>query len=75
MTRVPELTPLLKRLKLSTMLNTMPELIVLARRAQLDYASILSQLRTELARNPTFSAVQVLAIHCSTALAIPHVMW
>ena len=75
MTRVPELTPLLKRLKLSTMLDTMPELIALARRAQLNYASILSQLRTKLAHKPTFSTVQVLVIHSSIALAISHVMW
>ena len=41
MTRNVELTPLLKRLKLSAMLDTLPERIALARRDQLDYASFL----------------------------------
>ena len=41
MTRNAELTPLLKRLKLSAMLDTLPERIALARRDQLDYASFL----------------------------------
>ena len=36
MTRVTELTPLLKCLKLSVMLDTLPERIPMARRAQLD---------------------------------------
>ena len=75
MTRVTELTPLLKCLKLSAMLDTLPERIALARRAQLDYASILSQLGTKLAHKPTFSTVPVLLIHSSSAWAISHVMW
>ena len=41
MTRNVELTPLLKRLKLSAMLDTLPERIALARRDHLDYASFL----------------------------------
>ena len=41
MTRVPELTPLLKRLQLGPMAATLPERIALARRDQLDYASFL----------------------------------
>ena len=39
MTRVTELTPLLKRLQLGPMMATLPERIALARREQLDYAS------------------------------------
>ena len=41
MTRVTELTPLLKRLQLGPMAATLPERIALARRDQLDYASFL----------------------------------
>ena len=41
MTRVTELTPLLKRLQLGPMAATRPERIALARRDQLDYASFL----------------------------------
>jgi DNA replication protein DnaC len=41
MTRVSELTPLLKNLKLGAMATTLPERIALARREQLDYASFL----------------------------------
>ena len=41
MTRVVELTPLLKRLQLGPMAATLPERIALARREQLDYASFL----------------------------------
>ena len=41
MTRVTELTPLLKRLQLGPMADTLPERIALARRDQLDYASFL----------------------------------
>ena len=41
MTRVTELTPLLKRLQLGPMTATLPERIALARREQLDYASFL----------------------------------
>ena len=41
MTRVTELTPLLKRLQLGPMSATLPERIALARREQLDYASFL----------------------------------
>ena len=40
MTRNAELAPLLKRLKLSAMLDTLPERIALARREQLDYSSL-----------------------------------
>ena len=41
MTRVTELTPLLKRLQLGPMAATLPERIALARREQLDYTSFL----------------------------------
>ena len=41
MTRNTELAPLLKRLKLSAMLDTLPERIALTRREQLDYLSFL----------------------------------
>ncbi len=41
MTRVTELTPLLKRLQLGPMMATLPERIALARREHLDYASFL----------------------------------
>ena len=41
MTRVTELTPLLKQLRLGQMASTLPERIALARREQLDYASFL----------------------------------
>ena len=41
MTRITELTPLLKRLQLGPIAATLPERIALARREQLDYASFL----------------------------------
>ena len=41
MTRIIELTPMLKRLQLGPMADTLPERIALARRDQLDYASFL----------------------------------
>ena len=41
MTRVTELAPLLKQLRLGQMAATLPERIALARREQLDYASFL----------------------------------
>ena len=41
MTTTTELTPLLKRLKLGAVLNTLPERVALARREQLGYASFL----------------------------------
>ncbi len=41
MTRITELTPLLKRLQLGPMAATLPERIALAGREQLDYASFL----------------------------------
>ena len=41
MTHVTELTPMLKRLHLGPMATTLPERIPLARREQLDYASIM----------------------------------
>ena len=42
MTTTTELTPLLKRLKLGAVLNTLPERVALARREQLGYASCRS---------------------------------
>src|SRR5207245_670430 len=44
MTTTTDLTPLLKRLKLGTLLPTLPERIALARREQLDYAAFLEVL-------------------------------
>jgi DNA replication protein DnaC len=41
MSSVSELTPLLKRLKLGAILNTLPERLALARREHLDYAAFL----------------------------------
>ena len=41
MTSTTDLTPLLKRLKLGTILPTLPERLALARRDQLDYAAFL----------------------------------
>ena len=41
MTTTNELTPMLKRLKLGAILNTLPERLALARREQLDYAAFL----------------------------------
>ena len=47
MTRNAKLSPLLKRLKLSAMLDTLPERIALARRDQLDYSSFLEIILTD----------------------------
>ena len=47
MTRVPELTPLLRRLQLGPMAATLPERIALARRDQLDYASFLEVILSD----------------------------
>ena len=44
MSTTVELKPLLKRLKLGAMLNTLPERLALARRDQLDYAAFLQIL-------------------------------
>ena len=44
MNATTELKPLLKRLKLGAMLNTLPERLALARRDQLDYAAFLQIL-------------------------------
>ena len=41
MTTANELAPLLKRLKLGSILNTLPERLALARREELDYATFL----------------------------------
>jgi DNA replication protein DnaC len=51
MNTTTELKPLLKRLKLGAMLDTLPERLTLARRDQLDYAAFLQILLTdEIAR-------------------------
>ena len=51
MTPTSELKPLLKRLKLGRMLDTLPERLALARRDQLDYAAFLQiLLADEIAR-------------------------
>ena len=47
MTTTTELTPLLKRLKLGAVLNTLPERVALARRDQIDYASFLQIILTD----------------------------
>ena len=41
MTATNDLKPLLKRLRLGYILNTLPERLALARRDQLDYAAFL----------------------------------
>ena len=41
MTSTNELAPLLKRLKLGAVLNTLPERLALARREELDYSAFL----------------------------------
>ena len=46
-TELTPLTPLLKRLKLGAVLNTLPERVALARREQLDYASFLQIILTD----------------------------
>ena len=51
MNNTSELKPLLKRLKLGAMLNTLPERLTLARREQLDYAAFLQiMLADEIGR-------------------------
>jgi len=47
MNTTAELKPLLKRLKLGAMLDTLPERLALARRDQLDYAAFLQILLTD----------------------------
>jgi len=47
MNTTTELKPLLKRLKLGAMLDTLPERLTLARRDQLDYAAFLQILLTD----------------------------
>lgn len=47
MSTTTELKPLLKRLKLGAMLDTLPERLALARRDQLDYAAFLQILLTD----------------------------
>ena len=47
MTTTAELTPLLKRLKLGAMLDTLPERVALARREQLDYQSFLQVILSD----------------------------
>lgn len=56
MTTTGELKPLLKRLKLGRMLDTLPERLALARRDQLDYAAFLQiLLADEIARRDSRS--------------------
>lgn len=47
MTSTNELTPLLKRLKLGAVLNTLPERLALARREELDYTAFLQIILTD----------------------------
>mgnify|MGYP001765804895 CR=1 FL=1 len=64
MTTTAELTPLLKRLKLGRMLDTLPERLALARRDQLDYAAFLQiLLADEIARRDSRS----LELHLQSA--------
>ena len=54
MSTITDLKPLLKRLKLGAMLDTLPERLALARRDQLDYASFLQiLLADEIERRDT----------------------
>jgi len=56
MSTTTELKPLLKRLKLGAMLNTLPERLALARRDQMDYAAFLQiLLADEVGRRDTLS--------------------
>ena len=52
MSTTTELRPLLKRLKLGQMLNTLPERLALARRDQLDHAAFLQILLAGLDSSP-----------------------
>ena len=47
MTSTNELAPLLKRLKLGAVLNTLPERLALARREELDYSAFLQIILTD----------------------------
>lgn len=64
MTTTSELKPLLKRLRLGYMLNTLPERLALARRDQLDYAAFLQIL---LADEVTRRNNRTLEIHLQAA--------
>jgi DNA replication protein DnaC len=64
MTTTNELKPLLKRLRLGYMLNTLPERLALARRDQMDYAAFLQIL---LADEVTRRDNRNLEIHLQTA--------
>ena len=64
MTTTAELTPLLKRLRLGRILDTLPERLALARRNQLDYAAFLQiLLADEIARRDSRS----LELHLQSA--------
>jgi DNA replication protein DnaC len=64
MTATSELKPLLKRLRLGYLLNTLPERLALARRDQLDYAAFLQIL---LADEITRHDNRALGIHLQAA--------
>ena len=59
MTRVTELTPLLKRLQLGPMAATLPEHIALARREQLDYASFLEIILSDEVNRRTHRRIEM----------------
>ena len=64
MTTTTELTPLLKRLKLGAVLNTLPERVALARREQLDFSS-LSASPTILPRRAARAFLSSQSMHAS----------
>ena len=59
MTRITELTPLLKRLQLGPMAATLPERIALARRDQLDYASFLEIILSDEVNRRTHRRIEL----------------
>ena len=59
MTRITELTPLLKQLRLGQMATTLPERIALARREQLDYASFLEIILSDEVNRRTHRRIEV----------------
>ena len=72
MTRITELTPLLKRLQLGPVAATLPERIALARREQLDYASFW---RSSSATRSTAAPTDALNSGCRAPVSRRPVAW
>ena len=64
MTSTNELAPLLKRLKLGAVLNTLPERLALARREELDYSAFLQIILTDEINRRDHRRLEV---HCQKA--------